>query len=273
VLNVTSFWLFALATSVFSAMNERELRQRRPISQALVELGPSSTTSRPVRQSQIVLDGLATVRLPARRRLGATEAAWSSSRDRRRRRPDDAGRPDAVVDRAGTAGPAPVRRLDPARNPSSRGSAGARNVLVSPMSPTAGRGRRRRRVPPRPSSAASSVASRRSCAAVVDRALNLRNAVLLRHVQDLAERDSLTGAANRRMFQSRSSGCSRPSTPARREPVTRSCSSTSTTSRSSTTRSAMPPATLCSSRSPSGLPGPSGTATSWPASAATSSRS
>jgi GGDEF domain-containing protein len=33
------------------------------------------------------------------------------------------------------------------------------------------------------------------------RPLNLRNAVLLRSVQDLAERDSLTGAANRRMFQ------------------------------------------------------------------------
>ncbi|MGH2402426.1 MAG: putative bifunctional diguanylate cyclase/phosphodiesterase, partial [Candidatus Limnocylindria bacterium] len=32
-------------------------------------------------------------------------------------------------------------------------------------------------------------------------ALNLRNAVLLRHVQDLAERDALTGAANRRTFQ------------------------------------------------------------------------
>jgi diguanylate cyclase (GGDEF)-like protein len=32
-------------------------------------------------------------------------------------------------------------------------------------------------------------------------ALNLRNAVLLRDVQDLAERDALTGAANRRMFQ------------------------------------------------------------------------
>ena len=30
VLNVTSFWLFALATSIFSAMNERELRQRKP---------------------------------------------------------------------------------------------------------------------------------------------------------------------------------------------------------------------------------------------------
>jgi diguanylate cyclase (GGDEF)-like protein len=32
-------------------------------------------------------------------------------------------------------------------------------------------------------------------------ALNLRNAVLLQHVQDLAERDSLTGAANRYTFQ------------------------------------------------------------------------
>ena len=32
-------------------------------------------------------------------------------------------------------------------------------------------------------------------------ALNLRNAALLQHVQDLAERDTLTGAANRRMFQ------------------------------------------------------------------------
>ena len=32
-------------------------------------------------------------------------------------------------------------------------------------------------------------------------ALNLRNAVLLRKVQDLAERDALTGAANRRSFQ------------------------------------------------------------------------
>jgi GGDEF domain-containing protein len=32
-------------------------------------------------------------------------------------------------------------------------------------------------------------------------ALNLRNAVLLKRVQDLAERDALTGAANRRTFQ------------------------------------------------------------------------
>ena len=80
-------------------------------------------------------------------------------------------------------------------------------------------------------------------------ALNLRNAVLLQHVQDLAERDSLTGAANRRMFQlalERVLGAE--GTPARRTRSRRSCSSTSTTSRSSTTRSATPPATRCWSR-------------------------
>ena len=48
-------------------------------------------------------------------------------------------------------------------------------------------------------------------------------------------------------------------------------SSTSTTSRSSTTRSVTPPATSCSSRSPSGSPNSSGRATWSPASAATSS--
>ena len=39
VLNVTAFWLFALATSIFSAMNERELRNRRADLQALVRPG------------------------------------------------------------------------------------------------------------------------------------------------------------------------------------------------------------------------------------------
>ena len=39
MINLISFWLFALATSVFSAMNERELRQRRADLQALVDVG------------------------------------------------------------------------------------------------------------------------------------------------------------------------------------------------------------------------------------------
>ena len=60
VLNVTSFWLFALATSAFSALNERELRQRRADLQALVDVGARlDEVTDPVRQSQIVLEGLA----------------------------------------------------------------------------------------------------------------------------------------------------------------------------------------------------------------------
>jgi hypothetical protein len=60
VLNVTSFWLFALATSFFSAMNERELRQRRVDLQALVDIGAHlDSEGDPVHQSRIVLDGLA----------------------------------------------------------------------------------------------------------------------------------------------------------------------------------------------------------------------
>ena len=60
VLNVTSFWLFALATSIFSAMNERELRQRRADLQALVDVGARlDDVSDPMLQARVVLDGLA----------------------------------------------------------------------------------------------------------------------------------------------------------------------------------------------------------------------
>src|SRR3990170_5967830 len=60
VLNVTSFWLFALATSIFSAMNERELRQRRTDLEALVEVGARlDDVADPVLQARVVLDGLA----------------------------------------------------------------------------------------------------------------------------------------------------------------------------------------------------------------------
>src|SRR4029078_2385806 len=58
VLNVTSFWLFALATSVFSAMNERELRQRRADLQSLVDIRARlDAVTDPVHQSQIQLGG------------------------------------------------------------------------------------------------------------------------------------------------------------------------------------------------------------------------
>src|SRR3546814_7305607 len=52
-------WLFALATSIFSAMNERELRQRRADHQALVDVGARlDDVVDPVIQARVVLDGL-----------------------------------------------------------------------------------------------------------------------------------------------------------------------------------------------------------------------
>jgi len=75
VLNVTSFWLFAIAASLFSAINERELRNRRVDLQTLVDIGSRlDDTGDPVRQSTIVLEGL-TERFGFRRGvvLGATD--------------------------------------------------------------------------------------------------------------------------------------------------------------------------------------------------------
>ena len=59
MLSVTAFWLFALATSVFSAMNERELRQRRADLEALVGMGAQlDDEGDPIRQARIVLESL-----------------------------------------------------------------------------------------------------------------------------------------------------------------------------------------------------------------------
>ena len=59
VLNVTSFWLFAIATSIFSALNERELRLRRADLQSLVDVGTKlDSVADAVQQSDIVLQAL-----------------------------------------------------------------------------------------------------------------------------------------------------------------------------------------------------------------------
>ena len=207
LLSVTAFWLFALATSVFSAINERELRQRRGDLQAMVDIGARLDEARdPVVQSRIVLDGLVG-RFGFVRGLilGASEgqllvlASYGVGDT-----PTTPVDPDTIVTRSwDQRHPLPVRRLDAAANPFLASVLpDARNVLVSPMLADGravgaivleyGRGR--------------SLGIERRVVSVVGQlgaiaALNLRNAVLLRHVQDLAERDSLTGAANRRMFQ------------------------------------------------------------------------
>jgi diguanylate cyclase (GGDEF)-like protein len=207
VLNVTSFWLFALATSMFSAMNERELRQRRADLQAMVDVGSRLDDVRdPVHQSRIVLEGLA-ARFGFERGvvMGASEGSVVVLASRNAATvPTTAVAPDWIVERAWARRELlPVKRLDPVRDPVLDAALpGARNLLVSPMiadgRPVGAivvehRARRLAGVERRVASVLGQFAS--------IAALNLRNAVLLKHVQDLAERDSLTGAANRRMFR------------------------------------------------------------------------
>ena len=207
VVHVTSFWLFALGTSVFSAINERELRQRRADLQAMVDVGARLDEARdPVVQSRIVLDGLVNHFGFARGLvLGASDAqVLALATHNAAATPTSKADPDAIVRRAwDERRPLPVRRLDATTNPFlTTVMPDAQNVLVTPMIAD-GRpvgaivleqgGRRIFGIQRRIVSIVAQLAS--------IGALNLRNAVLLRHVQDLAERDSLTGAANRHMFQ------------------------------------------------------------------------
>jgi diguanylate cyclase (GGDEF)-like protein len=207
VLNVTSFWLFALATSAFSAMNERELRQRRTDLEALVELGAElDDVADPVRQSQIVLDGVVG-------RFGFGRGVVLGAADGRvfvlaahgaATVPTLAVAPDAVITAAWERRElVAYGRIDPLANPMLAAVLpSARQLVVAPMIADG-----------EPVGAIVVEQVHRSAFGVSRRlasilgqlgaiaALNLRNAVLLRSVQDLAERDSLTGAANRRMFQ------------------------------------------------------------------------
>ena len=207
VLNVTSFWLFALATSIFSAMNERELRQRRADLQALVDVGARlDDVADPVLQARVVLDGLV-ARFGFERGvvLGAVEGNVVVLAARGTAEMEAAPGPaDAVVSKAWERRELVlVKRVSPEANPFLAAILPkAGNLLVSPMI-----------VDGRPVGAIvvehrsrSVFGIERRVASVLAQfsavaALNLRNATLLRHVQDLAERDSLTGAANRRMFQ------------------------------------------------------------------------
>jgi diguanylate cyclase (GGDEF)-like protein len=207
VLNVTSFWLFALATSIFSAMNERELRQRRADLQALVDVGAHlDNQGDPVHQSRIVLEALAE-RFGFTRGIivGATEdkililAARGAAEA-----PTSAVPPDAIVLKAWERRePLPVSSLDGQLNPLiAWAMPRARNLLVAPMIAD---GRPVGAIIVEHPSRTIFGVERRMIAVLGQFAavagLNLRNAVLLQHVQDLAERDSLTGAANRHTFQ------------------------------------------------------------------------
>ena len=206
VLNVTSFWLFAIATSIFSAMNERELRQRRADLQALVDVGARlDDVADPVLQARVVLDGLA-ARFGFSRGvvLGAAGDQLVVLASRGTAEWNETAPPDGIVRRAWQRRQMlPVKRIDADANPLlATLMPDARNLLVAPLFAD---GHEVGAIVVEHSSRTVFGVERRVAsvlgqfAAVA--ALNLRNAVLLRHVQSLAERDSLTGAANRHMFQ------------------------------------------------------------------------
>ena len=202
-LNVLSFWLFALATSIFSAMNERELRHRREDLQALVDIGARlDDVSDPVRQSQLVVDGLV-------EHFGFERGVVVGASDEQMvvlatcgtdAPPTVARRPDAIVARAWDRRRIlAVRQLEPTLDPTLAAlMPDARNVLVAPMIAD---GRAVGAVVVEHHSRTVRGIDRR-VASVVGQlcsiaAWNLRNAGLLRHVQDLAERDARSGAAHR----------------------------------------------------------------------------
>jgi diguanylate cyclase (GGDEF)-like protein len=161
----------------------------------------------PVRQASIVLDGLVSrFRFSRGVVLGATDdrvvaLASVGTADL----PTTAETPDWIVRRAWERRQLLlVKRLDASRDPFLAGALpNARDLLVSPM---VADGRPVGAIVLEHRTTNRFVGVERRVAAMVGQfahvaALNLRNAVLLKHVQDLAERDSLTGAANRRMFQ------------------------------------------------------------------------
>ena len=252
VLNVTSFWLFAIATSAFSALNERELRQRRGDLQSMVEIGGRlDDASDPLEQSRLVLAGLVE-RFEFKRGIvvGASDGkmlalATHGTEDV----PTTAADPDWIVRRAWDRHEVlPVRRLDPGHRPVPRRGASRRaqpDRRPDDRRRPAGR-RDRRRV-----RQALAAARRRAPGRLDGRPVRLDGGAEPPQRRPAATRPG----PGRAGFADR---CREPpdvpaepgSRPRDRETesigATRSrpsCSSTSTTSRSSTTRSAMPPAT------------------------------
>jgi diguanylate cyclase (GGDEF)-like protein len=207
IMNIASLWLFALATSAFSAMNERELRQRRADLQSLVDVGKTlDDEGDPTRQAKLVLDALGE-RFDFCRGVvvGSTDDRLVAFAVRGEVGIARDGAPvDAVIRRSWERHTLlPIKELDAERNPFlAQLLPDARHLLVAPMivdgQPVGAIvvEYRRRHVGGVERRVASVIGQFASIAA-----LNMRNAVLLRHVQDLADRDALTGVANRRMFQ------------------------------------------------------------------------
>jgi diguanylate cyclase (GGDEF)-like protein len=207
VLNAVAFWVFAVSLAAFSALNERELRQRRADLETVVRVGVLiDDEGDPGRQASIVLDALVTRYALSRGLvLAATDtglvvlgAAGVSAE------PGTELGIDPLIARAWTEGrPIVHGRLDRATDPSLAALLrGGRRLIVAPMladGRPVGAIVLERRYGQRPGLEQRVARVAAQLAAMT--AVNLRNAVLLRRVRDVDERDPLTGVPSRQTFQ------------------------------------------------------------------------
>ena len=206
-LSLTALWTFALVLWAFGALNKRDLGEHRTDLEAVVGIGALlDDEGDPTRQAGTVLDGLAT-RYALSRGLvlgsGDTGLVVLAARGVRVK-PRTELAIDPIIERAWATGePVTAQRLDRATDPALAALLkGARRIVIAPMLAD---GRpvgvivleRRYGQEPGLEARLSRVAAQVAATAAV----NLRNAVLLRRVQDLDERDPLTGVANRRTFE------------------------------------------------------------------------
>lgn len=204
---VVTSWLVAVGTALASAVNERELRRRRFDSQSLADMARALEQEvEPQAAAQTLLDGVAGV-CDFRRGvvLGATSDGPLRVVASREAQPGTAPPEgvDAIVERAwASRGTVLVKELHPERD---RHLAtllpGARNLVVVPLvaeTRAIGALVLERANRDRPAVERRVVATCEQFAAHA--ALALRNAWLLEEVRALADRDGLTGLANRRVF-------------------------------------------------------------------------
>ena len=201
--NLTALWIVAVATALFSATNERELRRRRGDLEALAEMAAAlEDAAEPREAAEVLLDRVT-------RAFGYRRGLVLALREERVSilAPTAEGDGElngghAVLEEAWQArGPVLVRRLHPEDDAGLlRALPDPANILVLPMitdgQPVgalvlerAGLPRVQRRL----------IVTTEQFAA--HGALALRNAWLMEQVQFLAERDPLTGACNRRTFE------------------------------------------------------------------------